>query len=264
MAINNTKDYIKHHSEFFFHGDAFWKWHLDTIIFSLFTGLLFCLVFYKASCKASSGVPSKLQCAVEMMVEWVEGMVKDTFQGSTKFVCPLALTIFCWVFLMNAMDLIPVDLLPVIFHNLFGTDELRVVPTADLNTNFAISLGVFFLIIFYSIKSKGITGFVKDYTLHPFNHWLLIPFNLILEVFTLLIKPVSLAFRLFANMYAGEMIFILIAVLYLSENYLLKFLGFPLHLVWAIFHILVITIQAFIFMMLTIVYISLGYNKEQH
>jgi F-type H+-transporting ATPase subunit a len=138
------------------------------------------------------------------------------------------------------------------------------VPTADISATLGMAIGVFGLIIFYTIKSKGFGGFVKEYTLHPFNHWAFIPVNLLLEVVTLLAKPVSLAFRLFGNMYAGELVFVLIAVVYMAENFFAQVVGIPLHLVWAIFHILVITLQAFIFMMLTIVYLSIAYNKADH
>ena len=209
------------------------------------------------------GVPGKWQCFVEMLVEWVNGVVKDNFHGPRNVVAPIALTIFCWVFIMNAIDLIPVDYLPQVAH-LFGVDYLRAVPTADISSTLGLSIGVFFLIIFYTIKSKGFGGFVKEYTLHPFNHWAFIPVNFLLEVVTLLAKPISLAFRLFGNMYAGELIFVLIAVMYMAESFVPQVLGIPLQLVWAIFHILIITLQAFIFMMLTIVYLSIGYNKADH
>lgn len=163
---------------------------------------------------------------------------------------------------MNAIDLIPVDFLPQ-FAGLFGIHYLRAVPTADISATLGMSICVFFLILFYTIKSKGFGGLVKEYTLHPFNHWAFIPVNFILETVTLLAKPISLAFRLFGNMYAGELIFILIAVMY-SANVAIAALGIPLHLAWAVFHILVITLQAFIFMMLTVVYLSIAYNKAEH
>ncbi|AKD39054.1 F0F1 ATP synthase subunit A [Pasteurella multocida subsp. multocida OH4807] len=257
-----TAGYIGHHLEFLKTGDSFWHVHLDTLFFSLVAGAIFLFIFSRVAKKATTGVPSKLQCLVEILVGWVDGVVKENFHGPRHFVAPLALTVFCWVFIMNAIDLIPVDFLPQV-ANLFGIHYLRAVPTADISATLGMSICVFFLILFYTIKSKGVTGFVKEYTLHPFNHWAFIPVNLVLELVTLLAKPISLAFRLFGNMYAGELIFILIAVMY-SANMAIAALGIPLHLAWAIFHILVITLQAFIFMMLTIVYLSIAYNKADH
>lgn len=258
-----TAEYISHHLTFLSSGNGFWSVHLDTLFFSILSALIFLFVFRKVAKKATSGVPGKLQCFIEMIVEWVNGLVKDNFYGSRDFIAPLALTVFCWVFLMNAIDLIPVDFLPQ-FANLFGIHYLRAVPSADISATLGMSICVFFLILFYTVKSKGFSGLVKEYTLHPFNHWAFIPVNFVLETVTLLAKPISLAFRLFGNMYAGELIFILIAVMYMADNFLLQALGIPLHLAWAIFHILVITLQAFIFMMLTIVYLSIAYNKADH
>lgn len=258
-----TAEYISHHLTFLSSGNGFWSVHLDTLFFSILSALIFLFVFRKVAKKATSGVPGKLQCFIEMIIEWVNGLVKDNFHGSRDFIAPLALTVFCWVFLMNAIDLIPVDFLPQ-FANLFGIHYLRAVPSADISATLGMSICVFFLILFYTVKSKGFSGLVKEYTLHPFNHWAFIPVNFVLETVTLLAKPISLAFRLFGNMYAGELIFILIAVMYMADNFLLQALGIPLHLAWAIFHILVITLQAFIFMMLTIVYLSIAYNKADH
>lgn len=259
----NTAEYIGHHLTFATTGDGFWNLHLDTLFFSVVSALIFLFVFRKVAKNATSGVPGKLQCFAEMVVEWVDGVVRENFQGPRHQVGPLALTIFCWVFIMNAIDLIPVDFPPQL-ANLLGIHYLRAVPTADISGTLGLSIGVFFLIIFYTIKSKGFGGFVKEYTLHPFNHWAFIPVNFLLEVVTLLAKPISLAFRLFGNMYAGELIFILIAVMYMAESFVPQALGVPLQVIWAIFHILVITLQAFIFMMLTIVYLSIGYNKSEH
>ncbi len=259
----NTAEYISHHLTFLTTGDGFWNVHLDTLFFSIVSAVIFLFVFRKIAKNATSGVPSKLQCFVEMIIEWVDGVVKENFHGPRHQVGPIALTIFCWVFVMNAIDLIPVDYPPQL-ASLFGIHYLRAVPTADISATLGMAICVFCLIIFYTIKSKGITGFAKEYTLHPFNHWAFIPVNFVLEMVTLLAKPISLAFRLFGNMYAGELIFILIAVMYMADNILLQGLGVPLHLAWAIFHILVITLQAFIFMMLTIVYLSIAYNKADH
>lgn len=257
-----TAGYIGHHLAFLKTGDSFWNVHLDTLFFSFVAGAIFLFVFSKVAKKVTSGVPGKLQCLVEILVEWVDGVVKENFHGPRNVVAPLALTVFCWVFIMNTIDLVPVDFLPQI-ANLFGIHYLRAVPTADISATLGMSICVFFLIIFYTIKSKGFSGFAKEYTLHPFNHWAFIPVNFVLEMVTLLAKPISLAFRLFGNMYAGELIFILIAVMY-SANMAIAALGIPLHLAWAIFHILVITLQAFIFMMLTVVYLSIAYNKADH
>lgn len=259
----NTADYISHHLSFLKTGYGFWNVHVDTLFFSVVSAVIFLYFFRKVAKTATSGVPGKFQCFVEMIVEWVDGLIKENFHGTREVVAPLALTVFCWVFVMNAIDLIPVDFLPQLAA-LFGIHYLRAVPTADISATLGMSICVFALIIFYTIKSKGVSGFVKEYTLHPFNHWAFIPVNFVLEMVTLLAKPISLAFRLFGNMYAGELIFILIAVMYMADNFLLQVLGLPLHLAWAIFHILVITLQAFIFMMLTIVYLSIAYNKADH
>lgn len=263
MAGQTTADYIGHHLTFLKTGDGFWNVHIDTLLFSVIAGGIFLFLFYRVAKKATTGVPSKFQCLVEILIEWVDGMVKDNFNGPRQVIAPLALTVFCWVFLMNAIDLIPVDFPPQIAA-LLGVHNLRAVPTADINATLGMAICVFALILFYTIKSKGVTGFIKEYTLHPFNHWAFIPVNFLLEMVTLIAKPISLAFRLFGNMYAGELIFILIAVMYMADNFLLQALGLPLHLIWAIFHILVITLQAFIFMMLTIVYLSIAYNKAEH
>lgn len=262
MSGLTTSSYISHHLTFLSSGEEFWNVHLDTLFFSVLSGVIFLAVFYSVARRVTTGVPGKLQCFVEIVVDWVNGLVKDNFHGSRDFVAPLALTIFCWVFVMNAVDLIPVDF-PAQLAALFGIHYLRPVATADISATLSMAICVFFLIIFYTIKSKGIKGFVKEYTLHPFNHWAFAPVNLLLESVTLLAKPVSLALRLFGNMYAGELIFVLIALMYMSNHFVLQVAGIPLHLVWAIFHILVITLQAFIFMMLTIVYLSLANNHTE-
>jgi F-type H+-transporting ATPase subunit a len=179
--------------------------------------------------------------------------VRDTFHGDNKLIAPLALTIFLWIFLMNLMDLIPVDFLPLIAESI-GIKYLRSVPTTDINVTFGMSLSVFFLTLFYSVKVKGVGGFVKELTLQPFNHWAAIPFNFVLEGVSLIAKPLSLALRLFGNMYAGELMFILIGLLGIYQ--------LPLYFPWAVFHILIITLQAFIFMMLTIVYLSQAHEHH--
>ncbi|MCK3655042.1 F0F1 ATP synthase subunit A [Pasteurellaceae bacterium Macca] len=262
MSNLTTADYIQHHLSFLTSGEGFWNINIDSLFFSILTGGIFLFIFYKVAQKVTSGVPSKLQCLVEILVEWIDKIVRENFHGKRDLVAPLGLTVFCWVFLMNTVDLIPVDFLPQ-FANLVGIHYLRAVPSADLNVTFGISIGIFVLILFYTVKSKGFGGLVKEYTMHPFNHPLLIPVNLLLETVTLISKPVSLALRLFGNMYAGELIFILIAVMY-SANYAIAAMGMSLHFVWAVFHILVVALQAFIFMMLTVVYLSIAYNKADH
>jgi len=233
---------------------GFMAFHVDSIGWSLLMGLLFAWLFRKAAKSATSGVPGKLQNVVETVVEFVDNTVKETFHGRNPLVAPLALTIFVWVFLMNSLKWIPVDIIPGIAHAA-GLPFFKIVPTADPNGTLGLSLGVFLLIIFYSIKVKGVGGFAKELSLTPFNHPIAIPFNLFLEVLGLLTKPLSLALRLFGNMYAGEVVFILIALL---PFYLQWVLNVP----WAIFHILVIPLQAFIFMVLTIVYLSQAHEDH--
>jgi len=241
---------------------GFWAWHVDTLAWSIGLGLLFLFIFRSVAKKATTGVPSKMQAFVELIVEFVDDNVKSTFHGKSALIAPLALTIFVWVLLMNLMDLIPVDLLPTIAgligSSAFGMDPhdvyMKSVPTTDLNLTFALAAGVFILILYYSIKMKGIGGFTKELTMQPFGHPVFIPVNFILETVTLLARPLSLALRLFGNLYASELIFILIATI--------GYFQLPLHFMWAVFHILVLPLQAFIFMMLTIVYLSLA--AEDH
>lgn len=247
---------------------GFWTINLGTVFFSVLLGATFLALFYCAARKATSAKPGRLQNFVEVMYEFADGQVKDCFHGDRKLIAPLALTIFVWVFLMNFMDIIPVDLLPAIGRQM-GMSHLRVVPTADLNLTFGLAISVFFLIIFYSLKVKGIKGFTKELTMQPFNHWAAIPFNFILEGVGLIAKPISLALRLFGNLYAGELIFILLALLSLGATWpvsigggVLTFAHILLALGWSIFHILVITLQAFIFMVLTIVYLSLAHESH--
>lgn len=234
------------------YGD-FWTLNIDTIFFSVVLGGIFLLLFGFAARRVTSGVPGKLQNFVEVMIEFVDTQVKETFHGKNELIAPLALTIFCWVFLMNFMDLIPVDLLPMIAGKM-GFHYLRVVPTTDLNTTFGLSLSVFFLVIFYNIKIKGFGGFGKEVMSVPFGPWLF-PANFLLRIVDEVAKPMSLALRLFGNLYAGELIFVLIALLPWWSQWTLGIL-------WAIFHILIITLQAFIFMMLTIVYLSMAHEAH--
>jgi F-type H+-transporting ATPase subunit a len=233
------------------------------MFFSVLLGALFLALFRKFAKSATTGKPSKLQTAIEMVILFIDSSVKDSFHGNNKLIAPLAMTVFCWVFVMNLMDLIPVDWLPMI-AGAVGIPYLRVVPTADVNLTFAMSIFVFLLTLYYAIKSKGGLGFIKELTLHPIAPPtkgvrivfapLLIAFNFILEGVSLLARPLSLSLRLFGNMFAGELIFVLIALVGLYQ--------LPLHFPWAVFHILVITLQAFIFMMLTIVYLSLAHEHE--
>ena len=237
--------------------------NVDSMFWSVFLGLVFCFMFWRVAKKSSVATPTKFQAAVEAIVEFVDSSVKETFHGKSRLIAPLGLTIFVWVFLMNLMDLVPVDWIPMLAAAI-GIPYMKVVPTTDVNVTFGMSIAVFFLILFYTTKYKGPLGLVKDLTLHPIAPPtsglgllaapLIIAFNFILESVALLAKPVSLSLRLFGNMFAGELIFILIALLGLWQ--------LPLHFGWAVFHVLIVTLQAFIFMMLTIVYLSLA--SESH
>ncbi|AMO58821.1 ATP synthase F0F1 subunit A [Endozoicomonas montiporae] len=238
---------------------GFWAFHLDSLFWSVFLGGIFVFLFRRIAKSATTGTPSGLQNVVETIIEFIDGSVKDTFHGKSNLIAPLALTIFVWVFFMNLMDLVPVDWIPGI-ATLLGIPYMKIVPSTDPNITLGLSLTVFAMIIFYSIKMKGIGGFIAELTLHPFNspnkavQVLLIPINFLLEFVTLIAKPVSLALRLFGNMYAGELIFILIAMI--------GYFQLPLHFGWAVFHILVVTLQAFIFMMLTVVYLSMAHEDH--
>lgn len=265
-----SSQYIQHHLtnlQFNFktmtiggHGGGFLAINLDTLFFSIVLGALFVCIFRKVAKSATPGVPGRLQNLVEVILEFVNAQVKDSFHGKSTLIAPLALTIFVWVFLMNAMDLLPVDLLPRIAH-LIGIPYLRVVPTNDLGVTFALSISVYLLIIFYSFKIKGPRGVFAEYVTRPFGPYgfpwniIVAPFNFFLRFVEEIAKPISLSLRLFGNMYAGELIFILIALL---PPYIQWVLGGP----WALFHVLIITLQAFIFMMLTIVYLSLAHEDH--
>lgn len=306
---------------------GFWGFHVDTLFWALFLGAIFYLVFRRVASAANSGVPTRFQAFVELIVEFVDDSVKDSFHGSSKFIAPLALTLFVWIFLMNLMDLVPVDWLPEAAVAM-GIEYQKVVPTTDVNATMGMAITVFALIIIYSIRFKGVGGFLSELVMNPLNpkqlgmpivFWpFVMAFNFLLEIVSLLAKPVSLGLRLFGNLYAGELIFILIAIVFtagagivasgmssvfgdavpwwfwssgaaavfltLFANYKGKlamkptvallalemlliggagFLGGQLlHFGWAVFHLLVITLQAFIFMMLTIVYLSMA--SEHH
>jgi F-type H+-transporting ATPase subunit a len=242
----------------------FWTINVDSMFFSLVLGLVFILLFRSVAKNVTTGRPGKLQAAIELVIGFIDTSVRDAFHGHNKLIAPLALTIFMWVLLMNTMDLIPVDILPWL-GSAAHVPYMKVVPTTDVNITFAMSISVFLLTIFYSIKIKGGLGFVKEFTMHPIapptkgialiGAPLVIAFNFVLEIVSFLAKPISLSLRLFGNMYAGELIFILIA--------LLGWYQLPLHFGWAVFHILVIVLQAFIFMMLTIVYLSQAHDKGE-
>src|SRR5467141_327013 len=280
-SSGGATEYILHHQAFLSnkapHGIIdFSVINYDTVFFSVLLALVFFGLFWSVARKATTGVPGKLQNLIEIIVGWVDGQVRDTFHGSSRLIAPLALTIFCWVFLFNFMDLVPVDLLPAAARGA-GLEHLKVVPSTDLNATFALSLTVFILIVYYSVKMKGLVGFISELTLQPFRarnvlvQALLVPVNFILESVTFLARPISLALRLYGNLYAGEMIFLLLAVLTLSRGleglssfggWWWTFVQIVLGLVWSVFHILVITIQAFIFMVLTIVYLSMAHEHH--
>ncbi|HVK55898.1 MAG TPA: F0F1 ATP synthase subunit A [Burkholderiales bacterium] len=272
MATENqavtANDYIVHHLTHLKVGSGFWALHVDTFFYAVLTGVIGCYLLYKAAGKPTSGVPGRFQAAVEMLMEMVDSQAKSTVHGDRTFIAPLALTIFVWIVLMNTMDLLPLDLLPKI-GEMFGLHYMRVVPTADLNATFGMALAVFALIFYYSFKVKGFGGFTHELFTAPFGaHPLLWPANFLLNLVELVAKPVSLGMRLFGNMYAGELVFMLIALLggIVGGFTLMSAFGFFGHVVagtaWAIFHILVIVLQAFIFMMLTLVY--LGQAHEGH
>ncbi len=333
----STTEYIQHHLTNLVYGNhpengwgfahgaqeaaemGFMAIHVDSMAWSIGLGILFCWIFRSAAKRATTGVPSGVLNFVELIVDFIDGAVKDSFHGSNKMVAPLALTIFVWIFLMNFMDLLPVDLIPELLM-LAGVNYQKIVPSTDPNITLGMALGVFILMLYYSIKIKG-TGFIAELTMHPFNHWGFIPINLFMETVGLLAKPFSLGLRLFGNMYAGEMIFILIATMFAAGAgaglvggglhaqifgehtsawfWLLIFIlvcsvcglnlkgkistgktvllcmafmalgggltalgGGLMQWGWAVFHILVITLQAFIFMVLTVVYLSMAHEDH--
>lgn len=256
----NVTEYIVHHLT---HNNveltpvkSFWAIHIDTLIMSSGLGVVFLLIFTLVANRAKVENPGKFQLFIELIFEMVDKQVKDIYHAKSKLIAPLSLSIFCWIFLMNLMDLLPVDLVNAT-NTLLGSPgrHWRIVPSADVNATFAMSISVLFLIIGYSIKAKGIIGWLKELLTTPFGKFLA-PVNFIFNLIELFAKPISLALRLFGNMYAGELVFILIAAL--MPWGIQWTLGAP----WAIFHILIITLQAFLFMILTIVYLSLA--TESH
>ena len=267
-------EYIQHHLTNLCAGDCdpvthqaagFWALHLDTMFFSYTLAALLVFVSWRLSTRLNPGVPGGFQNFVESILEFVGGQVKDTFPGHNPLIAPLALTIFVWVWLMNFMDLIPVDLLPQIGQAI-GISHLKAVPTTDLNTTMAMSLTVFCLIIFYNLKVKGPVGYLKMFLFHPFGKFF-VPVNIVMSLIEELAKPLSLGLRLFGNMFAGELVFLLIALIggTLAVGAAAAFwlpLQSILDLGWLIFHLLVITLQAFIFMVLTIVYLGMAHTSD--
>lgn len=278
--LPTTSEYIGHHLQNLVYGrfgDGHWGFahtsrdvkemgfmsiNVDSMGWSLLLGLLFMWLFRKAAKAATSGAPGGFQNAIEIIIEFINQSVRDGFHGKNKLVAPLALTIFMWILFMNTMDLLPVDLLPQVAKlvgvNLFGADPhavfFKIVPTTDPNITFGMSITVFLLMIFFSIKVKGVGGFVGELTLQPFGKFM-IPFNIVLEGVGLFAKPISLALRLYGNLFAGELIFIMIALMPFWIQWVLS-------VPWAIFHILIIVLQAFIFMMLTIVYMNMAHEEH--
>jgi len=272
-------EYIRHHLGHLQSGTQkgiadFSVINLDSAFWALLTGVIGCFLLWRAARKATSGVPGRFQAAVEMLVEVVDGQAKGIVHNaeSRKFVAPLALTVFVWIFLMNAMDLLPVDLLPTIWHGVApavgAKDYMRVVPTADLSVTMGLALAVLLICLYYNIKIKGAGGWAHELISAPFGSaWYLAPFNLLMQVIEFLAKTVSHGMRLFGNMYAGELIFFLIALM--GGAFTLSATGIFLgigHVIagtaWAIFHILIITLQAFVFMMLTLVYIGQAHDAH--
>jgi F-type H+-transporting ATPase subunit a len=257
---------------------GFWSFHVDSLLWSVILGFVFLFVFKKATPKKGSEneAPKGLQNFAEMCIEFVEDNVQSMF-GSIKntLVAPLALTVFVWILLMNLMDLVPVDFIPVLAGHIAAAvtdvswikepDDLyfKVVPTTDPNITLGMAFAVFILTIYYSITVKGVKAFVAELTLHPFGKYL-IPVNFVLEMINFIAKPISLGLRLFGNLYAGEMIFILIALMLFFSSIWVGMLGFALHLVWALFHVLIVALQAFIFMALTIAYLAMAHETEEH
>lgn len=242
-------------------------WNLDTLFFSILLGVVTLFFLIRAANKATSGVPGRFQAAVEILVEMVADQAKGIVHSaeSRKFVAPVALTVFIWIFLMNSMDFLPVDLLPRVWAWISGNEHayLRVVPTADLNGTLGMSIGVLLLCLYYNVKIKGMGGWIHELFTAPFgSHPLLYPVNFLMQMIEFLAKTISHGMRLFGNMYAGELIFMLIALLGGTAT-VFGFVGQVIAgSAWAVFHILIVALQAFIFMMLTLVYV--GQAHESH
>jgi len=241
---------------------GFWSIHVDSMFWSIALGVLFCWLFYSVARKATSGVPGSGQNFVELIVDFIDDTTNSIFRYSNPLVAPLALTIFVWVFLMNLMDLVPVDWIPLL-ATWAGISHMKVVPTTDPNITMAMALTVFALILYYSVKCKGAVGFLAELSLHPFPSKLAIPINFVLEFVTLIAKPLSLGLRLFGNLYAGEMIFVLVALMF-GAGIGFALFGGVLQWAWAVFHVLIITLQAFIFAVLTVVYLAQAHDVDEH
>jgi F-type H+-transporting ATPase subunit a len=258
-------EYIGHHLSFLTHpiGDGtFMALNVDTVVMAILMGFLGIGFLWWVVRGATAGVPGKRQAFVELCVGFVDDQVKGIFHGDRKFIAPLALTVFVWVLLMNAMDFIPADIIDQWIVRPVGGHEWRAVPTADVNTTFALSLSVFALMIFYSIKVKGLGGWIHELFCSPFGaNPLLWPFNFLFNMVEYLSKPLSHSLRLYGNMYAGEIIFLLLA-LWASTGVVGALFGGVLSIGWAIFHILIVALQAYIFMMLTIVYVSMAHDHH--
>ncbi|HXL83588.1 MAG TPA: F0F1 ATP synthase subunit A [Casimicrobiaceae bacterium] len=274
MADEQAPDatsYIQHHLTFLAEpvreSGGFWTLHYDTIITSLILGVVVFGFLWLVTRKATTGVPSKTQAFVEISVRFVNDQVRSLFHHDYRVVAPIALTVFVWVLFMNAMDFLPVDIMAWIYQNIFHQHEWRGVPTADVNTTFALALSVFGMMIFYSIKNKGLFGWIKELASTPFGIkplWaapLLAIFNLLFNTIEYVSKPLSHSLRLYGNMYAGEIIFLLIG-LWAATGVAGVVAGAILHLGWSIFHILIVVLQAYIFMMLTVVYISMAHEHH--
>lgn len=283
--LHTSAEYIKHHLQNLTYGSlpdgswgfahtveearamGFWSINVDTFLVSLVLGLVLMLVFRGVARTITAGVPCGVQNFCEWAVEFVDVSVRGSFSARNNIVAPLALTIFFWIFAMNLMDLLPIDYVPLLMHEL-GVPFFKVVPSTDPNATFGMAIGVFVLVLYYSVKMKGVGGFLGELTLQPFGKWGM-PVNLLLEGVNLIAKPISLALRLFGNMYAGEMIFILIALMggawagFSAGSATLYGSQILLSLGWAIFHILIVTLQAFIFMTLTVVYLDMA-HQEHH
>ena len=272
-----SSDYIKHHLQNLTFGNhpengwsiahgaqeaadmGFMAIHLDSMFWSIFLGAMFLLVFRRVAVRVTSGTPGTFQNFIEWIVDFIDDNVRGSFSGKNDLIAPLALTLFVWILLMNLMDLVPVDWIPEA-AKLIGIEYMKVVPTTDPNITFSMALSVFVLMIYYSIKMKGLGGFAGELTLQPFGKWMM-PVNLMLEGIGLIAKPLSHSLRLFGNLYAGEMIFILIALLY-GAGWTLAIVGGVLQWAWAVFHVLIVLLQAFIFMVLTIVYLDMAHQQH--
>lgn len=263
-----TVEYIQHHLTNNTIGEGFWTFNMDTIVISFLLGALIVLTAARMGKSLQAGTPGGFQNFVESILDFVSTNVRDAFPGHNPLIAPLALTIFIWVWLMNFMDLIPVDLIPYLYQQLVTGDShayLKIVPTTDLNTTLAMAFTVFALIMYYNVKIKGLGGFIKMFLFHPFGKFL-VPVNIVMTLIEEVSKPLSLALRLFGNMFAGELVFLLIALIggTLAVGAAALFwapLQVLLDLGWLIFHLLVITLQAFIFMVLTIVYLGMAHDE---